>query len=413
MNVPVSGNISKDGATPAPFEQMGERIPDHLLYATGPNRAAGPALTDAKTELQVVEAWLAEYGDSTATFLSYRREVERFLNWIFLVHGIPLSSVGHEHVMAYQLFLEAPSPSEMWCAPRYTRRTDPAWRPFENGLTKESRGHAIAVLSSLFGYLRDTGYLISNPVAARRRTRSKAKSQEEQEGRPTMVAQRPLRYFPAPLMSLALETLTSLADALPHSPRKRELERGLFVIRFTVNTGLRRSELASARLDEFDTVKNSEGNQLQILRVRGKGTRDRDVVLTPAALEALRRYHSLYGMDSSETNAVPILLTLSGRNAQSLTELDDSQVYRIILESFQWVADALEGNERVSRLELQRLRSATPDWLRRTYATLCLEKGVAVKHVQTQLGHRSGSITLGYQASEMWSRYTGLVSAQI
>jgi integrase/recombinase XerD len=267
------------------------------------------------------------------------------------------------------------------------------------------------VLGSLFGYLRDVGYLLGSPVIRKRRARGRAQrlaslSRKGGKKRAVIAGQ---RYVPARLMCLVLDTLTELADRANEDSRKRELERGLFVLRFMVNTGLRRAEMASARLSEFSTRQDETGERRQVLSVVGKGARDRDVVLTPAACEAVGRYHAVYGISELGLSERPLLLSTSGRNT---SPLEESQVYRIVQDAFVWAAEALEGNERLTEAERQGLLKVSPHWLRRTYATRCLERNVALKHLQTQLGHRSPSTTLGYQFSEISERYAALVNGQ-
>jgi site-specific recombinase XerD len=395
---------------PAPFEYLAERAPSGLLHMSGPNRKTGHAQMRAKSDLQAIEVWLSEFQDSPETFRAYRKEIERFLNWLFLKEGIPFSAASREHILAYRQFLANPEPVEEWCAPRYVRRTDPAWRPFEGGLADESRDYAITVLGSLFGYLRDAGYLIGSPVMRKRRASGRAKRLEslarKSKKGPSQAAQ---RYVPAHLMTLVLDTLARLAEEASEGSWKREIERGLFVLRFMVNTGLRRAELASAKLSDFVTTKARKGEQLNMLNVVGKGARDRQVVLTPAALEAVHRYHGVYGIAEVGRTERPLLLSTSGRN---LHALEESQVYRIVQDAFACAAEALQGDERLTEDERQGLLNVSPHWLRRTYATRCLERNVALRHLQTQLGHRSEATTLGYQFSEISERYAALVDGQ-
>jgi site-specific recombinase XerD len=48
-------------------------------------------------------------------------------------------------------------------------------------------------------------------------------------------------------------------------------------------TGMRRAELASLKITDVDS-------QRMVIHVRGKGRKDRDVMLSPVLLEALREY---------------------------------------------------------------------------------------------------------------------------
>lgn len=410
----MSALVPWSGDCPVPFEQLVAHVPELLLQMSGPNRNPGHSQLRARHDLEAIESWLREYEQSPQTFRSYRKEVERFLNWLVLVAQVPFSAVMREHITDYQRFLADPQPAAQWCAPRFLRRTEPGWRPFEGPLTLESQGLSLSVLGSLFGYLRDMGYLLGSPLMRKRRARGMgAATQARASKKKRSLAKRAQRYIPAVLMTRVLDTLTALSDAEPAGRRKLELERALFVVRFLANTGLRRAELASAKLEDLDVVQDAQGNRIRILHVLGKGAREREVVLTPASLEALTRYHAQYDVSSFSGVAAPILLSVTGNSFQSLAPLEESQVYRFIQDAFEWAADALEAARELSAVELERLRATTPHWMRRTYATLCLERGIALKHLQTQLGHRSASTTLGYQSSEIANRYQGLFEAQL
>ncbi|WP_176053312.1 tyrosine-type recombinase/integrase [Paraburkholderia caribensis] len=389
--------------TPAPLEDLLERSSQELAFVTCPKRREGHTQFNATNDMEAVDAWLAEYGDSEPTLRIYRKEVERFLNWLFLKQGIAFSATTRETITAYRAFLQAPD--KEWCAPRNIRRNDPAWRPFEGPLSDRTADHAITVLGSLFGFLTDMNYLAGNPVARRR----KANGMSASEG-PRINAQ---RYLPQSLMATVIETLAEAADVHRDHRRGRDLERSLFVVRFMANTGLRRAELAQARWNDMEEVETHDNMRVRVLNVTGKGARQRQVVLTPAAIESLHRYHKIYGVPDGLTDNRPLLLSISGRNLQSLVPLAEFQVYRILQKGFEDALRLLADAKSLSKEQLQRLHDATPHWMRRTYATLCLERGVGLEHVQAQLGHVSSMTTLSYQASERAARHSALVNAQL
>jgi len=397
----VSDLVPFVDVTPAPFEQIGERLPAHLLLISGSNRRAGPSQMKAETDFEAVQIWLGQYEDSPQTFRSYRKEAERFINWLLLEIGCSLSSARPEHIAAYRTFLADPQPEQRWCAKRGILRTEPTWRPFEGRLNKVSIEYALRVLGSLFGYLRDMEYLIVSPMPFRARNRPVSGTSWG----------RGQRYLPMATMNIALGELSKLADSELDVHRKRQRERALFVVRFAANTGLRSEELVAAKLDDFDVVSDRSGNRIRILHVAGIGARNRDVVLTPAAIDALKRYHALYEMPPEPD--VPVLLTLSGSNLRSRAIIEQSAVYRIFQEAFEWVADALEEDGRLFPTELDHLRRTTPQSMRRTYAMLCLEQGVPLDNLRIQLGHHSASTTVRYQVSDIVSRHRNLLNFQL
>ena len=77
---------------------------------------------------------------------------------------------------------------------------------------------------------------------------------------------------------LSREEVNSLIEAAP-TPFQRTLLMGLYA------TGLRRAELARMKITDIDSVRNV------IHVLGGKGRRDRDVMLSPNLLEALREHY--------------------------------------------------------------------------------------------------------------------------
>lgn len=129
-----------------------------------------------------------------------------------------------------------------------------------------------------------------------------------------------------------------------------------------LNTGIRVGELVALTVRDID---ESEG----LLRVMGKGRRERDVFVTDRALKAelrqrVRRLRAV-GAD------------------QWILQLDGKRI------------DAAMIRRQVRRLgSLAGLRRPlTPHMLRHTAATLLIENGVDIRFVQRLLGHRSISTT--------------------
>ena len=374
-----------------PVPAVGLSIPvarlHRLMTQPGPNRNPDGGQLRANNDLAAASAWLGEYEDSPRTHRSYRRELRRFLVWLYHARQQPLSGVTREDLQAYTAFLAAPAPE--WCAQRYARRDETDWRLWEGPLNRQSIEHAVRVLTSLFGYLSDLGYLKGNPMGRARRTRTQASAP------PPMQA--PIRYLPAQLLQ-AIETC--IEQAIQGTDRlalHRQYERWLFVLRFLANTGARRVELASARQSQIVEIPGTGG--LQVWQILGKGQKWRQVVLSPAAVATLSRYHTEYGGPKA---TAPLVLSLSGRTRETGECLEESRIYGILREMLTWSAETLAGLLLPAEAEV--LARASPHWLRRTYATACLEQGIALKHVLEQLGHGAMGTTLAYQTSELQER---------
>jgi len=95
--------------------------------------------------------------------------------------------------------------------------------------------------------------------------------------KPWSVAETPYprRTFNLPTV-LSQEEVARLIDSA-RTPFHRLLLMALYA------TGMRRAELASLKITDVDS-------QRMVIHVRGKGRKDRDVMLSPVLLEALREY---------------------------------------------------------------------------------------------------------------------------
>ena len=100
-----------------PLEQLAVMVlPDALNGALGSNRKVGKALIKAKTDLEAIHCWLAEYANKpTTTYHHYRKDAERLLLWALTERNKPLASLNADDLLAYSHFLDNPSPFEKWC----------------------------------------------------------------------------------------------------------------------------------------------------------------------------------------------------------------------------------------------------------------------------------------------------------
>ena len=131
-------------------------------------------------------------------------------------------------------------------------------------------------------------------------------------------------------------------------------------------TGIRVSELTSLTIDSLDPVDGT-------VRVYGKGARERRVFLLDSGLKSLVRSY-LAMRNPRQHDPLPLLVNSRG-------QLATPSFLRRGLSHAAHIAG---------------LRRVTPHMLRHTCATLLLEKGVNLRHVQVLLGHSSISTTERY-----------------
>lgn len=192
-------------------------------------------------------------------------------------------------------------------------------------------------------------------------------------GREGIVAESPLllvsapkrgRTLPAVLSVEEMERLLAAPDAsTPLGIRDRCLLEVMYA------TGLRVSELLGLKLDQIDWTGRSA-------LVRGKGTKERIVLIGDLAVDALERYvHA----------ARPILLGRKMTDALFLSHIGEP----LSVRGFHLI---LQSHLRAAGIT----RKVTPHTLRHSFATHLLEGGADLRSVQELLGHANLSTTQVY-----------------
>jgi integrase/recombinase XerC len=152
------------------------------------------------------------------------------------------------------------------------------------------------------------------------------------------------------------------------------VRRDRAILELLYAAGLRVSELVG--LDWPDVDLSS-----RVLRVMGKGSKERMVPFGRPAAEALRRWLEVWeGVREAMDGGEPVFLNRQG------TRLTDRSVRRVI---DRWVDAAAVA------------RGVHPHTLRHTFATHLLENGADLRAIQELLGHSSLSTTQKYTHLEV------------
>ncbi|MES2603297.1 MAG: site-specific integrase, partial [Pseudomonadota bacterium] len=140
---------------------------DHLQIDT--------PLPDAVDDYQYASEFLYSYRGSPDTFSTYRREIEHFLHWGWLIAHKSLKEIRREDVEEYVEF--ARHPPKIWIGDRNVARyilhegqrvPNPDWRPYVTSGDKQAAPYFLSpsgvqsifgVLSSFCNYLIQEGYL--------------------------------------------------------------------------------------------------------------------------------------------------------------------------------------------------------------------------------------------------------------
>lgn len=216
----------------------------------------------------------------------------------------------------------------------------------------KSRGHSkstlsrkLAALRSFFKFLARENQLHSNPVL----------------GISTPKRDKKLPHF------LDLNEVTNLLEA--PACQTWEGKRDRSILETLYSSGLRVGELVGLNRGDIDLFGG-------LVKVRGKGKKERIVPVGEKALHAIRDYlESLSARPKGDGQEAPLFLNRSG------TRLTDRSIRRILLKY-------------AKKISLK--KGVSPHTLRHTFATHMLDRGADLRSVQELLGHANLSTTQIY-----------------
>ena len=185
--------------------------------------------------------------------------------------------------------------------------------------------------------------------------------------REKIISQNPAALVQTPKLDKPLPHFLSEEEAktLIESPQpdKSSSLRDKAIFETLYSTGIRVSELVGMDVDDVDFISN-------IVRVMGKGKKERLVPIGNAALEALKAY-----VDSRKVSSRVLFLNKNGGR------LTDRSVRNIINKYLLLIASA---------------QHVSPHMFRHSFATHLLNRGADLRSVQELLGHVNLSTTQIY-----------------
>lgn len=357
-----------------PWEKL--VVPHEVDGSMGLHRAPrASCVLRASNDYAAVQAWLS-LQEASATQRAYRKEAERLILWAIVERGVALSSLATEDAVAYRAFLRQPSPKGRWVGPA-APRTSAEWRPFAGGLSTRSRAYSLSVLSSMFRWLIEQRYVLANPFAGikvrgvRQATLDTTRSFSEGEWKLVRT------------VAEGLEWTYGWEPGAAHRLR--------FLIDFSYSTGLRAGELVHATLGSIEV--DAPGDTW--LHVVGKGSKAGKVVLPGLARGVLDRHLAQRGLPVTPAKwnpATPVLGSLDGEAG-----ITSKRLWAIVKRFFATTADVLADTNPALA---EKLRRATPHWMRHTHATHALQRGAELTTVRDNLRHASLSTTSMYLHSD-------------
>lgn len=376
-----------------------QKTPNHLKHV-------------AKKDYLITKKFLESYVGSQGTFNSYRREVERLLHWCNHIVAKTLKQLTRDDIENFILFCNDPPSSwigvtkpQRFLEKNASRIPNSEWRPFvatisksknNNGekvktenykLSRNSTKEIFAILSSFYNYLLQEEYVTANPVAL---IRQKSKFIRKAQGKPKIRRLSQIQW------QYVIRTAESLAIQNPD-----KYERTLFIMAALYSMYLRISELAdSARWTPMMNDFKCDNNNKWWFTTVGKGNKERDIAVSDAMLEALKRWRKHLGLTALPSSAdnSPLLPKTRGHGAiKSKNHIRD-----IVQLCFDQAASKLKADNMDDEAEL--LNEATVHWLRHTG----ISDDVKIRpreHVRDDAGHGSSATTDMYIDVELKERH--------
>lgn len=215
----------------------------------------------------------------------------------------------------------------------------------ENGISPRSVNRKISSLNTYYKFLVKIGVLAKNPLAKHR-------------------ALKTARSIQIPFSEK--EVIQAVDDVTPDDGY--ESHRNKLIIELFYATGMRRAELINLRITDFSKDE-------QVIRVIGKGSKERIIPLLPGIVEAILQFIEMRTTLPDIKDEEYLFLTEKGK------KLYPSLVYRIVKTNFEKVSEKTKQS---------------PHILRHSFATHLLNNGADIEAIKELLGHSSLAATQFY-----------------
>ena len=265
-----------------------------------------------------------ERGYSAHTVTAYQHDLEKFLNFIYQYNSILLKDFGKIDRQAIRHFLG---------------------KEYEEGNSAKTVARRLASIKSLFNYLVQAEVICDNPAIH-------IKTPKVEKKIPTFIQEN------------KIEDLMKMPSAVTLIGKRDRAILELFYA-----TGIRLNELAGLNI-------GSVNPQEKLLRVLGKGNKERIVPFGKPAKNALESYLKKRGKSWASPQQTPLF---TGRGEKRIAVRTIQQRVNIYLKA------ALGGRT-----------GASPHTLRHTFGTHLLENDADIRSIQELLGHSSISSTQIY-----------------
>jgi len=403
-----------------PKRQSPTAIIDNLSFIDNPFKqkhfSAKPylnkSISGADMDLEYTLKFLYSFNGSTDTYNSYRKNIERLLQWCWRIETKSVVTLKREDIETFIQFCL--NPPMAWIGTKHVPRffvkqgqrvPNPDWRPFVVKQSKSDFRQGVEIqpkqfcpsqaaikslftaTSSFYTYLMQEELISSNPVLLIKQ-KSKFIRKEQSQTMPRRISGLQWEYI--------LEIVEQLAKESPG-----EHERTLFIFNCLLAMYLRISELVANERSVpvmGDFKKDHDGNWW--FHVVGKGNKSRTITVCDDMLKALKRYRRSLGLSPlpEPNEQSPLIAKLVGKGPVSSTR----QIRRIVQDCFDLTFQRMkEDGLEEDALDL---KTATVHWLRHTGISEDV-KFRPREHVRDDAGHSSMATTDRYIDSDLRERH--------
>ncbi|QMI49697.1 tyrosine-type recombinase/integrase [Burkholderia sp. MBR-1] len=299
----------------------------------------------------VMNGWVARFQKRPHTARIYRREISR-LRLFMAREGVTLRAFTVEHRQRYVEFLLRP-PEDL-IGPRRPR-SSPTWKPFTGCMNGGSLKHAISVIAIFFKYAKERGYIESDPMLG-------GIDLPEVDAPPARAD----RYFDDRQLQILTDAIRRVGEGIRwnRGAARWKFERNRWIFHLLLHTDLKRAQACGARMSDLQLQYIDGGDQWMLSVPNRSGS----PVLLPVgegAIEALVRFRRFMQLPElpERGETLPLVPLESGPDARPLSETGMYQALRTLLDRALEFVPASETHLR------ERVRQATPNWMRHSFAT--------------------------------------------
>jgi site-specific recombinase XerD len=377
-----------------------------------------------REDYAIAISFLRSYSTSKDTFIAYRREIERLMQWLYFTNESEknnLKALRRHEIEQFIRFCHKPPKSWIGTkkAPRFIvsndgiRVTNAEWRPFVITISKSEYKAGkqatqdsysfsaaatkvmLAVLSTFFNFLIGEEYTEVNPVLL---IRHKSRFYKKQQGKAKVRK----------LSDLQWSEVLTCAEAM--ATRKPEIhERTLFILKMLYALYPRISELAASdrwtpKMCDFYRDHRKDWWFTTI----GKGNKQRDIAVSNEMLNALKRWRLHLGLTPlpSPADSTPLLPKTKGNGPIT----SKTYLRELVQRCFDNAVQRLRTANKIE--EADTLEKATVHWLRHTGISEDV-KTRPIEHVRDDAGHEDISTTGLYIDVEQHERYKSAKNKRI